>query len=574
MYDGFTIKDYNLASTKIDVDINDIAKAYRNCSILNAIIYDQDCVLNGTPNKFPVKRSVSRTHHKVQHINSAASKIMYKEFIKERHICPLLVLLDNCFLTVVHKNDITAAVSQVLLSVNEVNSVFRSTDFDEDGNPDNIGFIVKYLVIIESEDSPTIICHLILQNLEVCLGVLFTAQSFQESVLGVSYSAVSEADASNEIIGGICQRPFTSYMLSLNAVAVSYISMQGVHLPQSTLDTCLTHELGHAFGCRHDRKSDPGYNEEYLMSSHTLSGTSAKNFQFSSMSKKHLVMTVPRKGHCLLKSTESFCGNGIVDKGEECDCGAKHMCKFNDPCCIPSGMHGACHINRLEGHQCHPSQGYCCSEDCKYERFEKIGLNCKLMENKCPCAHEGEECDCGIGGICLGSECQSEECARIDAAECICSSNPKEKSCNICCLANPDGPCLTSRNLTSWKLAMGLITIKQLEIFVSHRILPNITVFEKFCHGIECVTLGFKNSKLGNYCLRNGKVGMCTTEGCIIRTVEVFEKENLGRNLRVFKSLSMSIFRSSRVQFVSFLLLIKYISQYVNLFICIINKLW
>lgn len=121
---------------------------------------------------------------------------------------------------------------------------------------------------------------------------------------------MSESDISNDIIGGICQRPFTSYMLSLNAVAVSYISTQGMQLPQGTLDTCLTHELGHAFGCRHDRKSDPGYNAEYIMSSHTLPGTSVNNFQFSPISKKHLVMTVPKKGHCMLKSTEPFCGNG------------------------------------------------------------------------------------------------------------------------------------------------------------------------------------------------------------------------------------------------------------------------
>lgn len=41
-----------------------------------------------------------------------------------------------------------------MLSINEVNAVFRSTDFDGDGTPDNIGFFIKYLVVIENEDSP------------------------------------------------------------------------------------------------------------------------------------------------------------------------------------------------------------------------------------------------------------------------------------------------------------------------------------------------------------------------------------------------------------------------------------
>lgn len=32
--------------------------------------------------------------------------------------------------------------------------MFRSTDFDGDGIPDNIGFIVKHLSIISDEESP------------------------------------------------------------------------------------------------------------------------------------------------------------------------------------------------------------------------------------------------------------------------------------------------------------------------------------------------------------------------------------------------------------------------------------
>ncbi|XP_044747590.1 disintegrin and metalloproteinase domain-containing protein 10-like isoform X2 [Coccinella septempunctata] len=362
----------------------------RNNDEFNAIIYDEGSILNENE-RSSFERIPRRSHYQKMPMSEAASKIIYKEFTAQRHICPLLIILDNSFLKKIHKSDMIAAVAQVMLSINEVNSVFRSTDFDGDGTPDNIGFIIKYLVIIENEDSPFnyipmytdqpvsprfYLAHfaqyLILR--EVCLGILFTAQPFQENVLGVSYSAISETDISNDIIGGICQRPFTSYMLSLNAVAVSYISTQGLQLPQATLDTCLIHELGHAFGCRHDRKSDPGYSEEYIMSSHTLPGTSAKNFQFSPMSKKHLVMTVPKKGHCLLKSIEPFCGNGITEKGEECDCGAKYLCQSTDPCCIPSGMNGGCNINRAAGHECHPSQGFCCTSGCKYENLKKIGV--------------------------------------------------------------------------------------------------------------------------------------------------------------------------------------------------------
>ncbi|XP_045475366.1 disintegrin and metalloproteinase domain-containing protein 10-like isoform X2 [Harmonia axyridis] len=516
----------------------------------NAIIYDEDSILSEKKENI-YKRMALRSHSRKVSISEAASKIIYKKFIEDRHICPLLVILDNSFLKKIHKDDVMAAVAQVMLSINVVNSVFRSTDFDGDGTPDNIGFIIKYLVVIQNEDSPYnyiplysedpvsprfYLAHfaqyLILR--EVCLGILFTAQSFQDNVLGVSYSAVSENDISNEIIGGICQRPFTSYMLSLNAVAVSYISTQGLYLPQGTIDTCLTHELGHAFGCRHDRKSDPGYNEEYIMSSHTLPGTNVKNFQFSPMSKKHLVMTVPKKGHCMLKSTEAFCGNGIREQGEECDCGGKYLCQSTDPCCIPSGMHGACQINRAEGHECHPSQGFCCTSQCKYENLENIGVECHLINRTCPC--DVGNCECGIGGRCLGNECQSEECVRIDAKECDCPASLFEDSCSICCLVNPGGSCLPSRNLTQWKLELGLITIKQLEKFDALRVLPNATDFERFCHGIDCITLSFKKFTVGDYCLKNGMLGRCGTFGCSLESSKFLDSEKNSRNIVLLRS--------------------------------------
>lgn len=65
---------------------------------------------------------------------------------------------------------------------------------------------------------------------------------------------------------------------------------------------------------------------------------------------------------------------GISEQGEECDCGAKYLCQSTDPCCIPSGMHGACQINRAAGYECHPSQGLCCTSECKYAHLETIGV--------------------------------------------------------------------------------------------------------------------------------------------------------------------------------------------------------
>lgn len=53
-----------------------------------------------------------------------------------------------------HRSDIQSAVTQVLHTVDEANSIFRSTDFDGDGDPDNIGFYIKYLVVLQSDKTP------------------------------------------------------------------------------------------------------------------------------------------------------------------------------------------------------------------------------------------------------------------------------------------------------------------------------------------------------------------------------------------------------------------------------------
>lgn len=66
----------------------------------------------------------------------------------------MFVLIDKAFLSLIHNGDLRAAVAHILSSLEEADTIFRSTDFDNDGYPDNIGFIIKYFVVILSENSP------------------------------------------------------------------------------------------------------------------------------------------------------------------------------------------------------------------------------------------------------------------------------------------------------------------------------------------------------------------------------------------------------------------------------------
>ena len=44
-------------------------------------------------------------------------------------------------------------------------------------------------------------------------------------------------------------------------------------------------------------------------------------------------------GDCLKPRQPSFCGNGIVETGEQCDCGTTYTCDVHDKCCTPLSLH-------------------------------------------------------------------------------------------------------------------------------------------------------------------------------------------------------------------------------------------
>lgn len=149
----------------------------------------------------------------------------------------------------------------------------------------------------------------------------------------------------------------------------------------------VTHELGHNFGIPHDcvkgcddcKKFEEkdnictkpsrccscndnsidqcDCNDNFIMSP----TTSAKSHEFGQCSRQQACKTIALLGTCLTVSTSNpssigVCGNGVVDPGEDCDCGSPEMCKF-DPCCTSE-----CRFR--EGAECSDSNGECCRK-CK-----------------------------------------------------------------------------------------------------------------------------------------------------------------------------------------------------------------
>ncbi|OQV14144.1 putative Disintegrin and metalloproteinase domain-containing protein 23 [Hypsibius exemplaris] len=119
-------------------------------------------------------------------------------------------------------------------------------------------------------------------------------------------------------------------------------------------------------------------------------------------------------------SKVSFCGDGIVDANEDCDCGGPFNCsKSHSKCCNSSSC------TFLKGAEC--AEGPCCSRDCKLKSSRQV---CRPAKNSCDlpeyCSGSSASCsadsfrrngdDCGSGeGYCFNRMCmmRSDQCADV-----------------------------------------------------------------------------------------------------------------------------------------------------------------
>ena len=109
-----------------------------------------------------------------------------------------------------------------------------------------------------------------------------------------------------------------------------------------------------------------------------------------------------RKRNCFQESSGAFCGNKIVEEGEECDCGYDDQeCQEN--CCYPRNSDelsdDESKVKRCTfrpNAECSPSQGPCCDQQC---RFTSI-------VDDVQCSYEG---DCTLASKCDGRAAQCPE---------------------------------------------------------------------------------------------------------------------------------------------------------------------
>ncbi|XP_052466772.1 disintegrin and metalloproteinase domain-containing protein 9 [Carassius gibelio] len=135
--------------------------------------------------------------------------------------------------------------------------------------------------------------------------------------------------------------------------------------------TVIAHELGHNLGMGHDI-TGCSCNGSCIMAPYAGGGT-----KFSSCSEKNFESLIQRGGGTCLRNPPSQdniitvprCGNGVLESGEECDCGTPKEC--NNKCC------DAATCTLTKGSAC--ATGSCC-ENCQ---INVAGTPCRPSVNPC-----------------------------------------------------------------------------------------------------------------------------------------------------------------------------------------------
>nr|AMO02512.1 ADAM 17-like protein [Tityus serrulatus] len=381
--------------------------------------------------------------------------------------CSLLLVADYRFYENMGGSNLKGTINFLISLIDRVNKIFLETEWqDNEKQPGfrGMGFVIQE-VMVHTEPSPVIhrekhynmadVSWNVRDLLEVfsrnvnhrwfCLAHLFTDQRFDGGILGLAYVGSPRHNS----VGGICSPGYVKngYTLYLN----SGLSTSRNHYAQRVItreaDLVTAHEFGHNWGSEHDPdipdcSPDARHGGSYLMYTYSVNGYDPNNKKFSPCSIRSIrAVLLAKANKCFLKPEESFCGNSLVEEGEECDAGLIGS-EDNDPCCDTN-----CRLR--PDVICSDKNAPCC-RDCRLVREREVCREAQQTACKQEAHCNGESPDCPPSspqpnktlcldkGQCLAGEC-IPFCETRDRHSCMC--NREEDACKRCCRRTQNDTC-------------------------------------------------------------------------------------------------------------------------------------